>query len=41
MSTLEATISMLQAMPEEARLKVFEYTQRLFVSRKPANPFAP
>ena len=41
MSTLEATVSMLQAMPEEARQKVFEYTQRLFVSRKPANPFVP
>ena len=41
MSTLEATVSMLQAMPEEARRKVFEYTQRLFVARKPANPFVP
>ena len=41
MSTLEATVSMLQAMPEEARQKVFEYTQRLFVSGKPANPFVP
>ena len=41
MSTLEATISMLEAMPEEARLRVFEFTQQLFVSRKPANPFVP
>ena len=41
MSTLEATVSMLQAMPEEARLKVFQYTKELFVSRKPANPFIP
>jgi len=41
MSTLEATMSMLQAMPEEARLKVFQYTQQLFVSGKPVNPFVP
>lgn len=41
MSTIEATVSMLQTMPEEARLKVFEYTQQLFVSRKPASPFSP
>ena len=41
MSTREATVSMLQAMPEEARLKVFEYTRRLFVSGKPVHPFAP
>ena len=41
MSTLEATVSMLQAMPEEARLKVLEYTRRLFTAPKPANPFSP
>ncbi len=41
MSTLEATISMLESMPEEARRKVFEYTQKLFVSPKPASPFEP
>ncbi len=39
MSTLDATVSMLEAMPEEARLKVLEFTQQLFTSRKPANPF--
>lgn len=39
MSTLEATVSMLQAMSEESRLKVFQYTQQLFVSGKPENPF--
>ena len=39
MSTLEATISMLEAMPEDARIKVMEYTQSLFTSEKPANPF--
>ncbi len=41
MSTLEATISMLEAMPEDARIKVMEFTQKLFTSRKPANPFVP
>ena len=41
MSTLEATVSMLESMPEEARLKVFMYTQSLFTSAKPANPFTP
>lgn len=40
-STLEATVSMLEAMPEEARRKVFEYTQQLFTAPKPASPFAP
>ena len=39
MSTLDATVSMLEAMPEDARIKVMEFTQRLFTSRKPANPF--
>ena len=41
MSTIEATVSMLEAMPEEAMVKVFEYTQQIFTSRKPANPFVP
>ncbi len=41
MSTLEATVSMLEAMPEEARLQVFEYTQNLFGAKKPQNPFLP
>lgn len=41
MSTLEATVSMLESMPEEARMKVFTYTQSLFTSNKPANPFVP
>ncbi len=41
MSTLDATISMLEAMPEDARIKVMEFTQQLFTSRKPANPFVP
>ena len=41
MSTLAATVSMLEAMPEDARIKVMEFTQKLFTSRKPANPFVP
>ena len=41
MSTLEATVSMLQAMPEDARRKVFEYTRELFTRPKAANPFVP
>lgn len=41
MSTLDATVSMLEAMPEDARLKVFKFTQQLFTSEKPANPFIP
>lgn len=40
-STLDATVSMLEAMPEDARIKVMEFTQKLFTSRKPANPFVP
>ena len=38
MSSMEATISMLEAMPEEARLKVLEFTRKLFTSERPANP---
>ena len=30
MDTIEATVSMLETMPEEARLLVFNYTQELF-----------
>lgn len=41
MSTLEATVSMLQSMPEEARQKVFEYTRQLFTAARPASPFVP
>ena len=38
MSSVEATLSMLEAMPEEARLKVLEFTRTLFTSERPANP---
>lgn len=41
MSTLDETVSMLEAMPEDARIKVMEFTLKLFTSRKPANPFVP
>lgn len=41
MSTLDATVSMLEAMPEDAGIKVFEFTQKLFPSGKPASPFVP
>ena len=39
MSSVEATLSMLEAMPEEARLKVLEFTRKLFTSERPANPY--
>lgn len=39
MSTLESTVSMLEVMPEDARLLVLKYTQSLFNARKPASPF--
>lgn len=39
MSTLEATISMLETMPQEAQEKVFQYTKTLFTSFRPSNPY--
>lgn len=41
MSALEATVSMLEVMPEDARIKVLEYTQTLFTAPRPANPYKP
>ena len=41
MSTLEATVSMLEAMPEEARIKVYQYARSMFSSDRPSNPFTP
>lgn len=41
MSTIEATVSMMEVMPEEAKVKVMEFTQRLFSAERPANPFVP
>jgi hypothetical protein len=40
MSTLKSTVSMLEVMPEDARLLVLKYTQSLFNARKPASPLA-
>ena len=39
MSSTEATVSMLEAMSEDARLKVLEFTKKLFTSERPANPY--
>ena len=39
MSSMEATLSMQETMPEEARLKVLEFTKKLFTSERPANPY--
>ena len=41
MSTFEATVSMLETMPEDARVLVYNYTRELFNAPKPANPFTP
>ncbi len=41
MSTLDATVSMLETMPEDARILVYNFTQSLFTSKKPENPFKP
>ena len=41
MSTIEATVSMLEVMPEDARLLVLDFTQQLFISRKPESPYKP
>ena len=41
MDTIEATVSMLETMPEEARLLVYNYTQELFSVQRPANLFTP
>lgn len=39
MSTLEDIGAMLECMPEEARVKVFQYTQRLFMDEQSESPF--
>ena len=41
MSSMEATLSMLETMPEEARVQVLEFTRKLFTSMRPANPYTP
>lgn len=39
MSTLEATVSMLEALPEEALLHIQSYVKFLFYSQPNTNPF--
>ena len=39
MRSVEATVSMLEAMPEDARLMVLEFTKKLFTSERPSNPY--
>lgn len=39
MSSIEATISMLETMPEEARLKALEFAPKPFTSGHPINPY--
>lgn len=41
MSILDATVSMLEALPEDARIKVFKFTRQLFISENLANSFVP
>ena len=41
MSILDATVSMLEALPEDARIKVFKFTRQLFISENLANFFVP
>ncbi len=41
MSTIEATVSIMEGMSEDARIKVLEYAQGLFSSKKQDNPFVP
>ncbi len=41
MDALDATAFMLETMSEDARIKVLEFTQQLFTSQKPENPFVP
>ncbi|MBO6308052.1 MAG: hypothetical protein J6I76_11550 [Oribacterium sp.] len=41
MNILEATIAMLESMPDEDISKVYKYTRKLFEEIKPENPFGP
>lgn len=41
MSTLDATVSMLEVLPEDARIQAFQYVKQLFAAEQPANPYAP
>lgn len=39
MSTIEATVSMMESMSEDARIQVLQYVQRLFLSQKTEDLF--
>lgn len=41
MSTLEATVSMLETLPEEEINAIYEVTKRFFINRTGNNPFQP
>ena len=41
MSTLGATLSMLEVLPKESQAKVFRFTQELYSKEKEASPFMP
>ncbi len=41
MSTIEATVSMLENMTEDARIRVLEFTKNLYISPEQENPFVP
>ncbi len=39
MSTIAATVSIMEELPEEARIKVLNYAQDLCETEEPSNPF--
>lgn len=41
MSTLEATVSMLETLPEDELNTIYEVTKRFFVNSANNNPFQP
>ncbi len=41
MSTIEQTVSMMQAMSEESRVKVLDYVKLIYTVDATPNPFSP
>ncbi len=41
MSTIEATVSIMEGMSEDARDKVLEFARSLFAAKKTKTPFVP
>jgi hypothetical protein len=41
MSTIEATVSMMETMPQEAQEAVFTYAKNIYSSMNTASPFKP